>query len=61
MIEKRCRNLLLAGAAYVMANLAGLLYCPPIGFALILLSAREMVNGRRYRAGTPDNGVSELS
>jgi hypothetical protein len=58
MIEKRSQALLVAGAAYVVANLAGLLYCPPIGFALIVLSAREMVNGRRYRAGTPDDVVS---
>jgi len=52
MNPRRTKALLLSGAVYVVANLAGLLYCPPIGFLLIVLAAREIVIARRYRLPT---------
>jgi hypothetical protein len=38
---------LLAGAGYIIANLAGLLYSPILGLTLIALAARELAVGHR--------------
>jgi hypothetical protein len=40
-------TVLLAGAGYIFANLAGILYSPILGLTLIVLAARELTMGHR--------------